>query len=149
MVYKLKDILSYSQNAPKYQEGLSFVQSGADEKDFSSLNMWLRRYCEKNENLSFMIVHSSFDTKEGVAAVPHIHGLLVSDKDKTIDEAKKSLTKYCQKRRKKRPNLKRQQMKPLEGMNIVSYMKQQADSERTYGSFDFSFFTDARYVDMF
>ena len=42
MVYKFKDILSYSQNAPKYQEGLSFVQSGADEKDFSSLNMWLR-----------------------------------------------------------------------------------------------------------
>ena len=150
MVIKLKEFLSYSRNAPMYYDGLVFVQSGVDEKDFTATNMWLRRYCQKHKGLSFMIVLSSSDSTDGTAAGPHIHGLLINEEPKEkIEEARKSITKYCQKRRRKRSNLKQQQTKLLNGMSIVQYMDRQSDAERTYGDFDFDYFKDVRYVDVF
>lgn len=150
MTIALQEFLNYSLNAPKYHDGLVFVQSGTDEKDVTAMNMWLRRYCQKHKGLSFMLVSSSTDSKDGTAAGPHIHGLLINEEPREkIEEARKSFTKYCQKRRKKRPGLKQQQTKLLNGMSIVQYMDRQCDSERTYGDFDFDYFKDARYVDVF
>ena len=79
MTIALQEFLNYSLNAPKYHDGLVFVQSGTDEKDVTAMNMWLRRYCQKHKGLSFMIVSSTTDSKDGTAAGPHLHGLLINE----------------------------------------------------------------------
>ena len=123
MIIAFQEFLNYSLNAPKYHEGLVFVQSGVEEKDVTAINMWLRRYCQKHSGLSFMIVLSTTNTKDHTAAGPHIHGLLVNEEpNEKIEEARKSITKYFRKRRKKRSNLRQQQTKLLDGMAIVHYM---------------------------
>lgn len=161
------DFEQYTKNAPQYSDGLIFVQSGTHKKDVLCLVMWLRRLCQATEGLSFMLITSSFDSKDGnlrktllhsrkvgrpkmtvkgTLLDNHIHGLLVSqNSDIDIKSLSDDLKRYCNKRRKKRTNLRQQKVKKLDGMHIVSYMDRQSISEYKYGSFDFDYFKDVRY----
>lgn len=165
----IDEIAEYSESAPLLINGLCFVQSGAEGKDTSALYQWLKRYCQKTDGLSFMLCQSSHESdgvsKErkktgqrgrpktvvtGKSAKPHIHGVLINESQNTdIEDVKESLSAYCRKRRKKRPNLNQQKIKSLSGLQLVSYMSKQADSILSYGDFDFSYFNDCRYNDDF
>ena len=168
MIFKIADFEQYTRDAPQYIDGLIFVQSGIEKEDTSCLLMWLRRLCKSTEGLSFMLITSSHDSKRkterkiirsgkvgrpktvmtGKKAEKHVHGLIVNENNETeIDAVKKELGSYCIKRRKKRPNLKRQKIQELNGMAIIPYMYRQSDSEHQYGTFDFDYFKDIRFCD--
>ena len=131
--------------------------------------MWLRRLCEANEELSFMLVTSTHESKgtiqkttvrtgkagrpktvvQGKKAEKHIHGLIVNEStDTDIQDVKKDLQAYCKKRRKKRQNLKTQKITEVwqGNLSIVKYMERQADSTHSYGDFDFEYFTSPYYM---
>lgn len=59
------DFRQYTQNAPQYSEGLIFVQSGIRKEDVLCMVMWLRRLCQATDGLSFMLITSSYDSKDG------------------------------------------------------------------------------------
>lgn len=161
------DFEQYTKNAPQYSDGLIFVQSGTYKKDILCLVMWLRRLCQATEGLSFMLITSSYDSKDGkirktqlhsgkvgrpkiiidgTLIENHIHGLLVSENPNIeIESIREDLKRYCTRRRKRRSNLRQQKVTKLDGMHIVSYMDRQSISEYKYGSFDFDYFKDVRY----
>ena len=86
----------------------------------------------------------------GTEAVPHIHGLIVNqNKDTCIHSVKESITKYFQKRRKRKPTLRQQKIRLAEGLEIVPYMMKQADCSLSSKGFDFSYYMDCRYNDDF
>jgi hypothetical protein len=168
MIITLQEFERYTRDAPKYKDGLIFVQSGIEKEDTTCLVMWLRRLCQNTDGLSYMLVTSSHDSKDAIEkevihtgkvgrprtvvhgsdSEKHCHGLIVNESDSVcIDEVKDRLSAYCKKRRKKRASLKRQKTMPLKGMQIVSYMNRQSDSEYKYGSFDFDYFKDIRFCD--
>ena len=169
MRVNLNDYRDYTSNAPPYENGLIFVQSGVEKKDIDCLVMWLRRLCEANEGLSFMLVTSTHESKgniqkttvrtgkagrpktvvQGKKAKKHIHGLIVNEStDTDIQGVKKDLQAYCKKRRKKCTNLKTQKITEVwqGNLSIVKYMERQADSIHSYGDFDFEYFTSPYYM---
>ena len=170
MRIKLTEFEEYSANAPKYLNGLVFVQSGTEEKDIDNTAQWLRRLCKKYDGLSSMLISSNHEAKEeierkvihtgergrpkvivtGSAAVAHVHGVIINENpDTDIEAVKEALTSYCRKRRKKRSILKQQKIKRAwdNGLPIVSYMTRQMNETKPYlaGNFDFLYHDDIRY----
>ena len=169
MRVSLNDYREYTSNAPPYENGLIFVQSGVEQKDIDCLLMWLRRLCADNEGLSFRLITSTHESKgniekvrvhtgkagrpktvvKGKQAEKHCHGLIINESEDTdIGEVKKDLQAYCRKRRKKRPNLKTQKITEVwqGNLSIVKYMERQADSTHSYGDFDFGYFESPLYM---
>ena len=166
MKVRVSDYKNYYSNAPLYENGLILVQSGIEKKDIDCFVTWLRRFCNRNKGISFLLVISTHESKgyirkvtirngkvgkprtivEGEKAEPHLHLLIVNtNTDNNINDVKKELKTYCTKRRCKRANLKRQKIHSLNGMFIVKYMYRQADSTYRGGDFDFDYFADERY----
>lgn len=170
MRIKLTESERYSANAPKYQSGLVFVQSGTEKSDIENMAQWLRRLCKKHDGLSSMLISSNHEAKEeierkvihtgergrpkvivtGSAAVAHVHGAIINENpDTDIEAVKEALTSYCRKRRKKRSDLKQQKIKRAwdDGLPIVSYMTRQMNETKPYmaGDFDFMYYDDIRY----
>lgn len=170
MIISIRDCEEYTQKAPTYKNGIVFVQSGIEKEDITDWVMWLRRFCEKYEGLSFMFITSCVDSRQpiyrvwvrtGKAGKPklkvigtpvekHCHCLIVNESDANdIENMKDDLRAISRKRRKRRPNLKRQKITDawIEGLPIVSYMTRQMNETKpyTFGSFDFKYFDDIRY----
>lgn len=170
MRIKLTESEKYSADAPKYLNGLIFVQSGTENCDIENTAQWLRRLCKKHDGLSSMLISSNHEAREkiersvihtgergrpktivtGSAAVAHVHGAIINENpDTDIEAVKEALTSYCRKRRKKRPNLKQQKIKRAwnEGLPIVSYMTRQMNETKPYmaGNFNFMYYDDIRY----
>ena len=159
----------YTAKAPPYENGLIFVQSGAEKKDVDSLLMKLRRLCKDNEGLSFRLITSTHESTgyiekvtvktgkpgrpktivKGKKAVNHCHGVIINESTGTdIYAVKKDLQVYFRKRRQKRSNLKTQKIKDAwqNNLSIIKYMDRQADSTHSYGSFDFDYFLSPYYM---
>jgi hypothetical protein len=154
----------YVANAPTYDSALEFVQSGVQSADVTALKMWLRRYINDKE-LAFCLADSTTDSTnckkvtiktgsvgrpkkqvQGIKVDRHLHGVIVTkDKSTDINTVKSDLTEYCNKRRKKRPNLKQQKTAVVSGMYIAKYIDRQSDHTYIGGDFDFDYFTDDRY----
>lgn len=169
----IKACALYVANAPNYDSALQFVQSGVEDADINALKMWLRRL--DNEHIAFILTDSTTDGKdcnkeiirngkvgrpkkrvEGKKVKRHIHGLIIStDSSNDINEIKQSLSKYCNKRRKKRPNLKQQKIGIIKseyvnkGLYIAKYIDRQADHEYRGGDFNFNYFKDERYYTLY
>ncbi len=166
----LNDFRKYSENAPKYKDGFIFVQSGVNDADIQSTNMWWRRECQKYEGLSFMMITSTHDSKgkldrrilyngkpgrpkvvlTGDPAERHIHGCIINENEETdIKKVKEEWRIRSKKHRKSRPHLKRQKTMDVWSncLPIISYMTRQMDEVKPYkyGGFDFDFFNDIRY----
>lgn len=165
----LADCINYSKDAPTYNNGFMFEQSGTEREDVTCLVMWLRRLCRRYDGLSYLLVTSSHvstgnikrkTVKTGKVGRPkriivgkpscnHVHGLIISEAEETdFKTVKKEFSDYCTKRRKKRPKLKRQKVVDVwkNSLPIIKYMHRQADSIFKYGTFDFDYFTDVRYM---
>lgn len=170
MRIKLTEFEEYSANAPKYQSGLVFVQSGTEKSDIENMAQWLRRLCKKHDGLSSMLISSNHEAKEeierkvihtgergrpkvivtGSAAVAHVHGCIVNtNPDTNIEAIEKDWLSYSRKIRKRRPDLKQQKTTRAwdGGLPIVSYMTRQMNETKPYmaGDFDFLYFDDIRY----
>jgi len=168
MRIKLTESEKYSADAPKYLNGLVFVQSGTEKSDIENMAQWLRRLCKKHDGLSSMLISSNHEAREkiersvihtgkrgrpktivtGSAAVAHVHGAIINENpDTDIEAVKKSIDfLYCRKRRKKRSNLNQQKIKRAwnDGLPIVSYMTRQMNETKPYmaGDFDFMYYDD-------
>lgn len=170
MRIKLTESERYSADAPKYLNGLIFVQSGTENCDIENMAQWLRRLCKKHNGLSSMLISSNHEAKEeikrsvihtgmrgrpktivtGSAAVAHVHGAIINENpDTNIEAVKEALTSYCRKRRKKRSDLKQQKIKRAwdDGLPVVSYMTRQMNETKPYmaGNFNFMYYDDIRY----
>ena len=170
MRFTIDEMKRYSEEAPLVENGLVFVISGADKKDIRALYQWLDSHYPEDTAIAFLLTLSSHDTQDGridrrkvkhgrgrprtevigTEAVPHIHGLIVNQNEDTcIHSVKESITKYFQKRRKRKPTLRQQKIRLAEGLEIVPYMMKQADCSLSSKGFDFSYYMDCRYNDDF
>ena len=167
MKITFSEIKGMYENAPQYNDGLVIAWSGTDRKDAKNLYQMLKR---NFPDVSVLIVGSSTESKDGkckkviiktgkrgrpktevqgTKAEKHMHGLVISEHEKTdLRGIKKKITAHCQRARKKNLSLKQQKIKPLNGMNIVQYMDGQSDFKFSCGSFDFDYFLDDRYRDL-
>ena len=66
MRIKLTESERYSADAPKYLNGLVFVQSGTEKSDIENMAQWLRRLCKKHDGLSSMLISSNHEAKEEI-----------------------------------------------------------------------------------
>ena len=168
MKYSWDEIKTYTGNAPKYVNGLAFVQSGYEKKDVMALVEWLRSFCNKTEGLSFRLVISSHEAKgyiqkvqektgkrgrpktvvKGNEAKPHVHLCIVNTNPLIkLSSIKEPVTKYVRKRRVKRLNLRQHKTQPLwvSNLSYVSYMDRQSDHTYRGGNFDFDYFLNPLY----
>lgn len=166
MRFAKQDIVYCVNNAPSFQNGLIIVQSGVEQKDIDSLVTWLRRLCSKTSGISFLLVVSSHESSgcfsvsvhtgkagkpkriiKGKEAVPHYHCLIINvSKETSIEAVKCQISRYLNKRRSKRTNLKRQKIQRVEEMFFVKYMHRQADKTYRSGTFDFDYFLNDLYI---
>ena len=154
--------------APIYYDGLLIRQSGIKDEDVECLLTQLRRLCKKYKGLSFMLVSSTTKSDKrdnriplytgkagrpkrivkGIKVGQHIHCLIISENE-DIDASfiKKEIVRYLRNRMKKRPNLKQYDTTPVwkDGLPIVKYMSNQADSMHFGGDFDFKYFMEDSY----
>lgn len=160
-------------DAPKYEAGIQFVQSGINDKSVHSLNMWLSRMAKKNDGVSYLLCDSEHDShqyiektvvKTGKPGRPkteikgrkigrHVHGVIISENPvNNLEAVKKNLQHYLHKRKKNNAELKQAKVTSLnvsEPLFLIQYMDRQSAHVYRGGDFDFDYYLNPFYFDYY